>query len=113
MRSDIEQQRAAMRAELERLLSCDIVREVFLLPAMFGGTNDPRNVIWLPPICIQEKDQFDAQVREAVEQGEIVHYTATPSYDGPSMVPMQVTLSASGTKLALHHVIEVAPHKTW
>src|SRR5258708_4850352 len=108
---NFEKQRMAARAELDNLLARGIVRPVFLFPAMLGGTDDPRNVICLPPVCIREKDQFEELVGAAVKQGETVHYTATPSYDGPSKVPARPTLTAQGTELNISRVIEVEPYK--
>ena len=110
---DIEQQRAAAKAELDDLLARGLVRAVLLFPEMFGGTDDPRNVTYLPPACIEEKEQFDALVQHELERLEPISYTATPAYDGPSMVPARVTLTAQGTGLDLVRVIEVAPHKSW
>jgi hypothetical protein len=108
----IENRRAAAQAELDSLLARGVVRRVFLFPEMFGGTDDPRNVTWLPLTSIKEKEQFDSQVRDAVDRGEVVHYTATPSFGGISKVPIRLTLTAKGTKLNLRKVIEVELHKT-
>jgi hypothetical protein len=111
--NDFERRRVAAKAELDDLLARGLVQPVFLFPAMFGGTDDPRNVTWLPPACIREKEQFDQQVLREVERGQEVAYTATPAYSGDSMVPSQVHLTADGMGLTLRHVIEVERQKTW
>lgn len=111
--AELERQRAASWANLHDLVARGAVRKCFLISEMFGGTDDPRNVVWLPPASIQEKERFDERVREAVEQGEIVHYSARPLYDDLSHVPAQVVLAATGSHLDMHHIINVLPHKTW
>jgi hypothetical protein len=111
MKDDIESRKAAARRELDSLLASGHVQRVLLFPSIFGGTDDPRNVSWLPPACIQEKEQFELQVRQAMERsGEPVEYTATPIYSGDSMAPVEIRLTASNATVKFGHVIDARPH---
>lgn len=81
-------------------------------PAEFGGTDDPRNVTYLPPSQAERKRAFDAEVRRRVEAGEDMDYKVTPEYDGDSFVPSKLHMEAGRGEAALKEVIEVTPHRT-
>ena len=109
---DIERRRAAGRRELEDLLGRGIVQKVLLLPAEFGGTEDPRNVTWLPLPSIAEENAFDSAVRQRIQCGEAVRYGAMPTYEGDSMIPDALRLVVAGRETA-ECVVNVKQSKTW
>lgn len=100
----------AARAELARLCAAGTVEKVLLRPAGMGGADDPRNVTWLPSACAREKQAFDRRVQQQWGRGISVEYAAVPSYDGASLVPARLTLTARGPGAHLHAVIDVARH---
>jgi hypothetical protein len=103
------------KQELERLLAKGSVHPVLLLPRESGGTEDPRNVTWLPSICLQQKQEFDAVVRTDVQLGRSIQYSAVPVYDpvSISMVPARLSLTAVGPDGTRVCDIDVALHKNW
>ncbi len=110
---DIERRRATAMEELQNLLNQGLVEPVLLFPAEFGGIDIPSNVTWLPPNCIREKQEFDAAVLREVQRGKGINYTATPSYDGYSLVPSRLSLAAYGDDINLSREIDVAQCRTW
>ncbi|GHD83074.1 hypothetical protein GCM10010336_73540 [Streptomyces goshikiensis] len=40
--------------------------------------------------------KWEADVFDAVQSGQVVHYTVTPLYDGPRVVPVAFRMQASG-----------------
>jgi hypothetical protein len=77
----------AERGELARL---------HLVPAEFGGTDDVRNVVYVPPFVVDLKHDVDANVvRPLIEDGTVRSYAATAQYDGPSFVPSSIEIRAS------------------
>ncbi|RPK43318.1 MULTISPECIES: hypothetical protein [Streptomyces] len=40
--------------------------------------------------------EWGADVLDAVQSGQVVHYTVTPLYDGPRVVPVAFRMQASG-----------------
>jgi hypothetical protein len=93
-RSD-EERRHRAEADRDALLAKGEVEPVLLLPKHLGGTDDPRNLTWLPPACIRMKDAFDVMVHHTVEGGARVAYSAIPSYgDDDSMIPARLVLEA-------------------
>jgi hypothetical protein len=73
--------------ELERL---------FLLPAEFGGMDDPRNVVYVPRGFVALKARIDINIiKPLVADGKITSYEATPEYQGKSFVPIAIKVVAS------------------
>lgn len=75
-----------------------------------GGADEPANVVWLPPACAREKQNFDRRVQQQWGRGVAVEYAAVPIYDGDGAVPARLTLTARGPGTHLHAVIDVAKH---
>lgn len=81
---------AAGRGDLVKLL---------LLPAMFGGSDVPANVVYVPPFVRDEKARIDANViGPMAREGSISRYAATPRYQGKSFVPSAIVITASDPK---------------
>ena len=77
----------AARGELTRL---------HLMPLEFGGVDDPRNVVHVPPFVVDLKHGIDTNVvRPLIEQGQVRSYEATPQYEGASFVPCAIEIRAS------------------
>jgi hypothetical protein len=75
------------RGELEKL---------FLLPAEFGGKDDPRNVVYVPREFVAIKAGIDIDIiKPLVAEGKIKKYEATPEYQGKSFVPIAIKIVAS------------------
>jgi hypothetical protein len=70
-----------------------------LLGAQLGGSgDDARNLVTFRhiPSNTPVMRRFERQVREAVEKGEIVEYSATPLYVGAERLPKGITIVAKG-----------------
>jgi hypothetical protein len=77
----------AQSGELEKL---------FLLPAEFGGKDDPRNVVYVPKTFIAIKRDIDLNIiKPLVESGKVTQYTATPEYQGRSFIPIAIKIVAA------------------
>lgn len=100
---------AAARTELARLRAAGAVQKVLLVPAEMGGADEPANVVWLPPACAREKQNFDRRVQQQWGRGVAVEYAAVPSYEDGA-VPARLALTARGPGTNLHAVIDVAKH---
>jgi hypothetical protein len=67
-----------------------------LVPPEFGGGDDVRNVVYVPPFVVDLKQQVDATVvRPLIEEGTVRSYAATAQYDGQSFVPSSIEIRAS------------------
>jgi len=113
MHREMQERRRKAREELDSLLASGLVEKVLMLPAEFGGTDDPRNITYLPPALAERKRAFDAEVRRRVEAGEDMDFKVTPEYDGDSFVPARLHMEAGSGAAALKEVIGVAPPRTW
>ncbi len=105
--------RQKSRDELDSLLTRGLVAKVLMLPAEFGGYDDPRHVTYLPVALVEQKRAFDAQVRGRIEKGEDIEYKVTPEYDNDSSVPARLNMEAGRGASAVKVVIDVAPYRTW
>jgi len=111
-REALERRRKA-REQLDSLLARGLVEKVLMWPAEFGGTDDPRNVTYLPQALAARKRAFDAEVRRHVEAGEDMDFKVTPEYDSDSFVPARLHMEAGRGAAALNEVVEVTPYRTW
>ncbi|MEP7229797.1 MAG: DUF4157 domain-containing protein [Ginsengibacter sp.] len=69
-----------------------------LLGAQFGGGGSLENIVPLyPSVNSPLMSGIEAQVRAAIENGEIVDYNVTPIYQGNNLVPRALSISGSGT----------------
>src|SRR5947207_3003108 len=75
------------RGELEKML---------LLPAEFGGIDDPRNIVYVPVGFVAIKAGIDTNIIKPLVAGsKITQYQALPEYQGKSFVPIAIKIAAS------------------
>ena len=71
-----------------------------LLGNQLGGSgNDPRNLvtIYQNPVNHPVMSSIEANVRRAVDGGQIVNYNVTPIYEGNNLIPCGITIQAQGS----------------
>jgi hypothetical protein len=86
------------KAKAETRLQRGELEKLFLLPAEFGGTDDPRNIVYVPPRFVAIKAGIDTNViKPLVAEGKITEYRATPEYQGKSFVPIAIKIVASNS----------------
>jgi hypothetical protein len=84
------------QAKAEELVARGELVPLLLLPAEFGGDDDPGNVVYVPPFAIDLKRGFDMNtVLPLVESGKVTRYQAAPRYEGASFVPSAIDIQAS------------------
>jgi hypothetical protein len=77
----------AQHGELEKL---------FLLAPEFGGTNDPRNIVYVPLGYAAIKSDIDANIiKPLIASGKITKYQASPEYQDRSFIPIAIRIAAS------------------
>jgi hypothetical protein len=70
--------------------------KLFLLPAEFGGTDDPRNIVYVPVWIVAIKTGIDVNIiKPLIEADKVTEYRATPEYQGKSFVPIAIKIIAS------------------
>jgi hypothetical protein len=80
----------------EQLVSRGELARLHLVPPEFGGVDDARNVVYVPPFVVDLKQQTDANVvLPLIEQEQARSYEATPRYEGASFVPCAIEIRAS------------------
>jgi len=84
------------REKAEQLVSRGELTRLHLVPPEFGGTDDARNLVYVPPFVVELKQQTDANViAPLVREGRVRSYAATPQYEGASFVPAAIEIRAS------------------
>lgn len=84
------------REKAEQLVSRGELALLHLVPPEFGGTDDPRDLVYVPPFAVELKQRTDANViASLVREGRVRSYAATPQYDGASFVPASIEIRAS------------------
>jgi hypothetical protein len=80
----------------EQLVSRGELARLHLFPPEFGGADDARNLVYVPPFVVDVKHGIDTNVvRPMIEQGQASSYVATPQYEGASFVPCAIEIRAS------------------
>ena len=71
------------------------LEKLFLLPPDFGGTDDPRNIVYVPRGFVAAKRDIDTNIiKPLIESEKITEYQATPEYQGKSFVPIAIRIVA-------------------
>jgi hypothetical protein len=84
------------REKAEQLARRGELAPLHLVPPEFGGTDDARNVVYVPPFVVELKQRTDANViAPLVQEGRARSYVATPQYEGASFVPASIEIRAS------------------
>jgi hypothetical protein len=71
---------------------------MLLFPACFGGDQIPHNTIYVPVGLGEIRDITDRVIAQGVEGGRFTDYVATPRYVGRSVVPVSLSIEATGTQ---------------
>ena len=108
-RRELQKKRRRIRAEVDALLARGLVEQAFLLPAEFGGPDDPRNITYLPPAVAARKRDIDHWVSEKLASGEDLDYQVIPEYDFESFVPTRLRLEAIGADTEFREVLDIGP----
>lgn len=83
-------------AIVEKLCQCGTLEKLYLLPPEFGGTDDPRNIVYVPRGFAHIKSRIDNNiVRPLIESMQVSKYAAIPEYQGDSFVPIRIGITAS------------------
>jgi len=70
--------------------------KLLLLPQDFGGADVPANVVYVPDFVVDVKAGIDMNVvMPMIHQGEARRYAALPRYEGISVVPSAIAITAS------------------
>jgi hypothetical protein len=84
------------QAKAEARLQAGELEKLLLLPAQFGGRDDPHNVVCVPRGFVAVKANIDSDViKPLVAQRKVTSYQATPEYQGTSFVPIAIKIVAS------------------
>lgn len=84
------------QAKAEARVEAGEMEKLLLLPTDFGGTEDPRNVVYVPLGFVAVKAGIDINIiKPLVGSGKITEYRAIPEYEGRSFVPIAIKIIAS------------------
>jgi hypothetical protein len=83
-------------AKAEMLCKQGGLKKLLLLPPDFGGEDAPPNVVFVPAFAAELKVRIDmSTVMPLAHKGQVSRYTATPEYEGKSVVPSLIRISAT------------------
>lgn len=83
------------KGKAEARLQIGELEKLFLLPVEFGGTDDPRNICYVPHGFVAIKRNIDINIiKPLIESEKITEYQATPEYQGKSFVPIAIKIVA-------------------
>ncbi|MDR0852320.1 MAG: hypothetical protein LBN36_07480 [Clostridiales Family XIII bacterium] len=79
----------------EELVSSNILKQLYIVPVRFGGSEDATNWLYAPLAAIEAKDRYDDKVEQWGLQGQINGYRGIPEYKGTSIIPSKLTILVS------------------
>jgi hypothetical protein len=83
------------RAKAEALHTRGELEKIFLLPPLFGGEDVPINTVYVPAFAAALKARLDMNtIADLARDGRVTRYTATPEYEGASVVPSRIHVVA-------------------
>ena len=83
------------RDQAESAAIAGTLEPLYLLPPELGGTDDPRNVLYVPIGVADAKRRIDLDVvAPLVEDGSVTQYRCHPEYQGDSFVPIALSIRA-------------------
>jgi len=84
------------REKAEELCRRGELRKILLLPAEFGGQDILANVVYVPAFAAELKSRIELNtVKPLAQNGQIRRYTATPEYEGRSVIPSLIRILAT------------------
>jgi hypothetical protein len=84
------------KQKAEARLQTGKLEKLLLLPVEFGGTDDPRNIVYVPRGFVAIKANIDLNIiKPLVADSKVTRYEATPEYQGKSFVPIAIKIVAS------------------
>jgi hypothetical protein len=84
------------REQAEQLVGRGELARLHLVPLEFGGTDDVRNLVYVPPFVVELKRRTDTNmIAPLVQEGRVRSYAASPRYEGASFVPVAIDIRAS------------------
>ena len=98
--SDVDSQEKA-----EARVQSGELAKLLLLSVEFGGTEDPRNIVYVPRAFITIKNDIDRNIiKPLVEAGKVSEYQATPEYEGKSFVPIAIKIVARNPETYVNYI---------
>lgn len=80
----------------EKLHARGELHKLLLLPAEFGGEDFAGNVVYVPAFAVAVKAGIDLNtIMPLAQAGQISRYAATPQYEGKSVVPCSILITAT------------------
>ena len=67
---------------------------ILLFPPEFGGTDDDRNVVYVPAGIPEIKDQLTGTLVRFTNEGIIDQLAVEPEYRGQSLIPCKIKMRA-------------------
>lgn len=78
------------------MVEAGTLEPLYLMPKVFGGTDDPHNVVYVPVGVATIKESTDVNIiAPLIQDGSVQYYSATPEYRGRSFVPMAIQIKAT------------------
>jgi hypothetical protein len=80
--------------------------KMLLLPAELGGQDLPENVLYVPPVACEMKNESTAELLDAV-RGGMREVAVVPEYRGTSFVPTKITITAAQSGVPHQYKLEI------
>jgi hypothetical protein len=84
------------REKAEDLCRRGELTKLLLLPVEFGGEDIPPNVVYVPVVAAHVKTRIDLNtIKPLAQKGQVRRYEARPEYEGKSVIPSLIRISAT------------------
>ena len=70
------------------------LERMYIMAPVFGGTDDPRNILYVPVGINKIKEGYDDILVSLVQQGKAKSFNCKPEYKGKSVIPSRITITS-------------------
>lgn len=86
------------KAAANRLVRQGRLVKIQLFPAELGGTNDPRNILYIPPAVEEARQLLIGTLRRFIEEDLIDSLDVQAEYKGTSIIPTRIHFVAKHSR---------------
>jgi len=82
------------KEEKDEMIKTGDLKRMYLISPKFGGTDDIGNMVYVPTLAYNKKNQIDEELENYLKQGRNVRYMCNLRYKGKSSIPSKIKIQA-------------------
>ena len=80
------------REEMDEMIKNGDLKKIYLISPKFGGAENVSNMVYVPTLAYEQKNQIDEELENYLRQGRNVRYMCNLKYKGKSSIPSKIKI---------------------